>query len=170
MAMIAMGFLLLSLPNIRKQYLIALACLGGLAVIAVFLVGLDVTIPGLGRIALGTSQIAVPYIGEFQIAWHSITPAMLNTFFLMINWNILWYLVAVLFVFVIVKPRLLVENFVIFGALACTLIFLLFVYYFTGRYKFALDYTQVNRAMIYLTPICAYALAVTVATRWRSSR
>jgi len=37
-------------------------------------------------------------------------------------------------------------------------LFVFFVYYFTSRYKFAQDYTQVNRALIYAIPIMVFYL------------
>jgi hypothetical protein len=42
------------------------------------------------------------------------------------------------------------------GSLLLALLFVFFVYYFTNRYLFALDYTQVNRALVYTTPLLVF--------------
>ena len=133
--------------------IVSMACL------AFFFLGVDLLIPGVGRVVISQTVIIVPYIGKFAIAFNDVTPAMLDTLFLMINWNLLWYLAAPLLLLVLIKPRLIQLNRTVFLALLCSVFFVLFVYYFTPRYKFALDYTQVNRALIYIAPLSVFLIA-----------
>jgi len=125
-------------------------------------IGIEFSIANIGRIELSTEGIVLPYIGRYDLDYHPIHGAILNTLFLMLNWNILWYAFCLLAVAKIIQwrqpllPALLPS--LELRALALTLLFIFFVYYFTNRHQFASDYTQVNRALIYSIPIMVFYL------------
>jgi hypothetical protein len=143
----------------------------GTAILAlcVFTVGVDVAIPGIGRFAVSNEGIALPYLGHYQLEYHAIHSAMVDTIFLMLNWNMLWYLFCLLLLVQAVRTRCLVSPSLQLRALSLALLFIFFAYYFTYRYMFALDYTQVNRALIYLVPAMVFYI-FDVAGNWRQTR
>ncbi len=87
----------------------------------------------------------------------------------MLNWNMLWYLVVLMALATFVERRLFNPHALELRVLILTLIFIFFVYYFTNRYKFALDYTQVNRALFYTIPIIVFYLFQS-PYQWRLSK
>lgn len=135
----------------------ALLCLVYMAAI-----GIEFSIANIGRIEISPEGIVLPYIGRYDLDYHPIHSAMVNTIFLMLNWNILWYVLCLLAVAKIIqwrKPLLpALAPSLELRALSLTLLFIFFVYYFTNRYEFATDYTQVNRALIYSIPIMVFYL------------
>jgi hypothetical protein len=146
-------------------FLVALTiCLATIATI-----GMDFSIPNIGRVAISTEGIVLPYIGYYELSYHPVHDAMINTLFLMLNWNMLWYLVVLMALATIVERQLFNPHSLELRVLILTLIFIFFVYYFTNRYKFALDYTQVNRALFYTIPIFVFYLFQS-SDQWRRSR
>ncbi|RLA46113.1 MAG: hypothetical protein DRQ97_08405 [Gammaproteobacteria bacterium] len=118
--------------------------------IAVF--GVDFSIPNLGRIALSTDGITVPYIGYYELSYHPVHHAIIDTTLLMINWNLLWYLFIFLGLLRVANGTVFRTPSLALRSVLLALLFIFFVYYFTNRYIFAVDYTQVNRALIYVIP------------------
>jgi hypothetical protein len=131
-----------------------IAILMGLAICIVYIaaVGVDFSIPKLGRIAISTNEIILPYIGYYELSYHPIHHTMLATTLLMINWNLLWYLFIFLALLRVANGTVFRTPSLALRSILLALIFIFFVYYFTNRYIFALDYTQVNRALIYVIP------------------
>ncbi len=141
---------------------IALLVVASFCVIYAVAFGIDFSIPGIGRIALSANGIVLPYIGQFDLEYHPIHYAIINTLFLMLNWNMLWYVFCLLALILIWQRKNLSFPSWIpsleLRALSLTLLFLFFVYYLTNRYIFAQDFTQVNRALIYSIPIMVFYL------------
>jgi hypothetical protein len=125
-------------------------------------VGIDITIPGLGRVAASTDSIVLPYIGRYSLEYHAIHSAMASTLLLMLNWSLLWYAFGALAVMWIFGRRTLGTSSYVpspeLRALILTLVFIFFVYYFTSRFRFAQDFTQINRALIYSIPVMVFYL------------
>ncbi len=137
-----------------------------LFVIAIVIVeGINFTIPGLGQVTVSLDSIVLPYIGQYVLEYHAIHDAILNTIFLMLNWNILWYVFVMLSAIWLVKQTHQAQASLIpsleLRALLITLLFIFFVYYFTSRYKFAQDFTQINRALVYSVPVMVFYLFTT---------
>ncbi len=143
----------------RRAWWILAAILSACFIYLAF-VGLDLSIPGLGRLAISMDGIVLPYIGYYEIAFHPVQHAMVNTFLVMINWNLLWYLFIFLGVVMVTKGGALTAPSLVLRSLLLALFFILFVYFFTNRYQFALDYTQVNRALIFTTPVLVFYLVL----------
>jgi hypothetical protein len=162
MGAIVLLVLLTSIKRPGKKAGVALLIISSLCVIYAVAVGFDFSIPYIGRVAISPNGIELPYIGQFDLAYHPIHNAMAHTLFLMLNWNMLWYLFCLLAVVRIfqwksLNSRSLTPSLEL-RALSLTLLFLFFVYYFTNRYIYALDYTQVNRALIYSVPVMIFYL------------
>lgn len=159
---IVLTVLLTSLIKINKASLIVL--LAGLAIslLAITTIGIESSIPGIGRIVITTSEINLPYIGHYKLAYHPVHGAIINTVFLMTNWNMLGYLFCLVTLALVVKPHIFASPPLVLRALTLTLLFIFFVYFFSNRYKFAQDFTQVNRALVYSIPVIVYYLFNTI--------
>ncbi|RLA52288.1 MAG: hypothetical protein DRR42_08020, partial [Gammaproteobacteria bacterium] len=129
-----------------------------LCIIYVTTVGVDFSIPNIGQIAISSDGITLPYIGHYELSYHPIHHAMINTTLLMINWNLLWYLFIFLALFRVANGTVFRIPSLSLRAILLALLFIFFVYYFTNRFKFAQDYTQVNRALIYSVPVMVFYL------------
>ncbi|QFU74479.1 hypothetical protein EY643_01745 [Halioglobus maricola] len=151
LATITISMLAISSVKLSPKALIWM--LGASAALMVLLAAIrpDVNIPGIGRLALANGEIILPYIGRHELLFHNVTPALMETLFEMINWHLLWYLAIPIIVVGAYKNRSDIPLFYLALTLLATLGFIVSVYYFTNRYEFALDYTQVNRALIYAT-------------------
>jgi hypothetical protein len=156
--------LLTSIIKLGKKSGISL--LLGFAAVAVYIaaVGVDFSIPNIGRIAISIDRITLPYIGGYELSYHPIHDAVINTTLLMINWNLLWYLLIVLALLRVANGTVFKTPSLALRSVLLTLFFIFFVYYFTNRYVFAIDYTQVNRALIYVIPPLVFYMVYTCFT------
>lgn len=118
---------------------------------------LEFSIEGFGEFVLSFERIKVPYIGNFEIAFHPVHGAILDSLFMMINWNLLWYLVAPVAIILVIRRGQLTSFKTELISTSLTLGFIFFVYFFTPRYAFAEDFTQFNRAMLYAIPLLLFA-------------
>ena len=170
--LIMAGIILLTLgvTMLRLKTRLALPALAILLVFVIMLVaiGLDTNVPGLGRIAISTEEITVPYLGSYTIDFHPVQGAMVDTIFLMINWNILGYIMIPAMLLALTYRKLdqcLPQAL----ALMASLSFIFLVYFFTERSEFANDYTQVNRALLYSVPVAIYFLVTLLPGRQLSA-
>ena len=154
--------LLTSVITLNKAAWLAVLVATLLVSIFIITVGLDFKMPGLGQIAVSPNSITLPYIGRYELEYHAVHGAMISTLFLMLNWNMLWYVFGLLAVVRLVGRKN--QGVAVYlpslelRALMLTLLFIFFVYYFTSRYKFAQDFTQINRALIYSIPVMVFYL------------
>ena len=130
---------------------------------SIFLVGIDWTVPGLGRIVVDGQGIMLPFIGEYQLEFHDVSPAVLANIFLLGNWHILWYVLPVALLWL---PGLAHRSQVATGVVMLLSYFLVFgVFFFTGRYTDAVNYSSLSRATLYLVPLSIYWFAYLYAAR-----
>lgn len=129
------------------------------ALLLLYLYSLDITIPGIGTVIINSSKITVPYIGDFDIEFHNVSGAFFSTMLVMINWNLLWYLLPVALLWAMLSVKPVARHSIEITALLVSLAFIFFVYYFTERYLWAEDFTQVNRALLYVQPLGFFLLA-----------
>jgi hypothetical protein len=143
---------LTSLIKFGKTSGIAFLTVLALCIVYIATVGVEFSIPELGRIALSTDEITLPYIGYYELSYHPIYRAIIDTTLLMINWNLLWYLFIFLALLKVANGTVFRAPSLALRSILLALTFIFFVYFFTNRYIFAVDYTQVNRALIYVIP------------------
>lgn len=134
-----------------KLELIGCAVILGL-VVGLLALGIDLTIPGLGRIYIGDGELEIAVFGQFSYEFHNVSSAFLQSFFHTINWNIFWPLCLLA---LIVRGRnggLGQRPSNILLACIAAMAFLIFVFYFTNHYNAALNMITLNRALLYLIP------------------
>jgi hypothetical protein len=149
---IALSFTLLALNIFQRKRIIVFSAITIVGIL-ILAYGVDIPLEETGRLKLSLTGVTIPYIGSFNFSYHPVHEAVVNTLFLMINWHLLWYLFAGMILYSVLQHRNIKMPVALLLNLTMTILFLLFVYYFTERYKFAEDYTQINRALIYLSPL-----------------
>lgn len=145
------------IPLKRNTWLL-LAIVFSACLLYVTCIGIDLVLPGIGRLTISDDGIQMPYIGYYEFAYHPVHRAIINTTLVMINWNLLWYLFILIGLVTVIRGNVLTAPSLLLRSILLALLFIFFVYYFTNRYLFALDYTQVNRALIYTTPLLVFYL------------
>ncbi len=156
------GFILaamaLAMLQSRPNLLLLMLGTGIALLLYIFLVGIDVKLPGLGRLSLSHERFLIPYVGNFEFSYHNVWGDFYRVLLTQLNWNLLWpaSLIAVLAAALAARPRW--ESFLAPDVVVLleTLAFLLFVYLFTPRYEFAQDNTQINRAVLYAVPVVIF--------------
>jgi len=136
--------------------------LTGLVVIYALLVGIDIPLGNLGRITLSNREIVLPYLGRSELAYHSIHREMALTLFTMWNWNLLWYVFFTAGPLLLCLRRTGLIPSLDLMALYLALLFMFVTYFFTYRYQFVQDFTQINRALMYTVPVIVFSLAIRI--------
>lgn len=144
---------------------LALLAGGLLLLLLVSAIGVNVHVPGLGRLALDGGTIAAGKLGRFQLAYHDVGHAFTQTLFVMINWHLLWYLVPLFALYGLYQRRRLsmpgVESLAVLAALA----FVVFVFVFTKHYEAAVNFVTLNRALLYPVPALIFCLFLAMRDR-----
>jgi hypothetical protein len=150
---IVLAVFFLSLLRLPKVAAVATIIMLAMSSLFLVVVGIDLDLPGLGQVQISAAGVTLPYIGTYEFSYHAATEPMIRSTLLMLNWNLLWYLFIGAAVARIALGGLFTLPSIAMRGILLALAFILFVYYFTDRYEFALDYTQLNRALIYLVPL-----------------
>ena len=151
--------------NLRLRVELALAVLlaGLLGVVLAY--GFSVELPWLGRIALDADAIEVGRLGHFELQYHPVGTTFLETFFVMTNWHLLWFLLvpfACYCVFQATQSRLPVTEFLpAFAAL----VFVVFVFVFSRHYVAAENFVTLNRALLYVVPAMTFSFFLCFSSR-----
>ena len=151
---------LTSILHLSKTAWLSLLALALLTALFTITIGIDFTFPSIGRVAVSADEIVLPYIGVYELQYHPVHNAMISTLFLMLNWNMLWYAFVLLGATWLVRHKNQgITSYVPsleLRALILSLLFITFVYYFTNRYKYVQDFTQINRALVYSIPVMVF--------------
>jgi hypothetical protein len=127
-----------------------------------------------GSIHLTWSQIEIPSLGTFALAWHGVGGAMAESLFTLPNWHLLWYVLPVLLV--LRRRRFREDRAACLVGLMLLIDFaLLFVlFFFTTASAWAQDFTSANRLILQLVPsvfvLAAVLLHPGVADAFESRR
>ena len=149
----------------RMPRWIEAAVVGVAAAVAALLVisSATVPIPLLGEVGWTEGELALGRIGRFAIEYHPVAGAFAESFFQSTNWNLLFYFMLPLLMWLLWRHRGSVLNppaevVALLGACA----FVGFSFFFTNRFGGALNFSTVNRALLYLAPPLLFCLAVGV--------
>lgn len=150
-AIILAVFALSFLARYRNAILAVLAITLVGAVCAVF-VGVDINIPAVGHVVISTDMIKVPYLGSYPLRYHPVHGALMESAFSMNSWHMFWYVMAATLMAKAFTGGLLTPPSIELITLSITLLFFGLVFYFTHISAFVLDFTTVNRVLLYLIP------------------
>lgn len=120
--------------------------------------GVDIALPGDFVIHTNTGKITIPYLGSFELVFHQISSSMIETLFLALNWNLLWYIAFFGICLRVAQYRKYSLRRPEFVASVLSISFIFFVFYFSKHYVSAVDFTTVNRALMYPVPVLIFLL------------
>lgn len=152
MALILLGVGLrasFALPPLREAGLTLVLLLGVAVLVAL---GVSAEIPYLGHVSLSFERMEIGRIGFFEPALHPVGGVIAETFFELINWHLLGYLVPSILLYGLFRGRLMQSPDAATLATILAFAFVLGVFFFTGYYTQALNYVTLNRALLYTVP------------------
>ncbi len=161
LGVIIVAVFLASLTKLNFKLLLITGGLLALCLTYTVITGIEFTIPNIGQFTLNQDIIDLPYIGSFSLEYHPVHGAFLDTLFYMQNWNMLWYLSIVAFFYIAWKKWLKPPSPEL-ALLILGMLFIFFTFYFTIHYRSALNFTALNRALLYLIPVLIFYLAARV--------
>jgi hypothetical protein len=139
---------------------VELAVLGVVAVLSALALffGISLDVPYLGHVDLRGGVFDLGRLGRVELEFHDVSKPFLETFFVMINWNLLWYLLLPYAVYRILRGGLIRipadEVLAVLGALA----FVAVIFLFSKYYVVALNYVTLNRALLYPIPAMVFCI------------
>lgn len=114
--------------------------------------GIELELPLIGHISIHGTKIVTSLYGNYTLKLYPVSDAYIQTLFIMINWHMLWYWLVLLLLFKAFsgdmwrKPSPL--STMIIGAIA----FIVFIFSFTGYFQAALNFSTLNRVILYVLP------------------
>ncbi len=154
---IILSVFLFSLANFGRKGVIITASVIVFLLMYAVLLGISFNLPLVGQVEISGSNIILPYLGSFEIGYKPAHRELLDSILFMSNWNLFWYVfVAVLMTKIYFKDFLRPASLELQSIFLISA-FLLFTFYFTRFSQFVLDYTTVNRVLLYpVTAIVFY--------------
>ena len=166
-AIIVLVFLV-SLIKLTSRARLIVVMLAAMFLLYIAFIGINLSIPTIGQVEISLSKIALPYLGTFQLEYHPVHQALINTIFSMANWNILWYLFVAVLVVKLLRKDFLKPASLELQSIVLLLLFFFVVFYFTHIYEFVLDYSTVNRVLLYVVPVMVFYIFKYI-TLWKMS-
>jgi hypothetical protein len=166
-AIITMVFLI-SLIKLSNRVRLIAVMLATICLLYIAFIGINLNIPTVGQIEISSSKIALPCLGIFQLEYHPVHQALFRTIFSMANWNILWYLFAAVLSVKLLRKEFFKPASLELQAIVLLLLFFFIVFYFTHIYEFVLDYSTVNRVLLYAVPAMVFYIFKNI-TLWQVS-
>jgi hypothetical protein len=142
--------------------------LWGLAVLLVALVmvfGFSVEVPYLGRLAVDAGTLEAGRLGRFELAYHPVEGAFLETLFVMINWHLLWFLLVPYVLYSLYRGAVEGQGVPEFLPVLASLLFLVLVFAFTSEYIAAINFVTLNRALLYPVPALIFCIFLSFRRR-----
>jgi hypothetical protein len=133
----------------------------GLCVIVVGL-GTEIPLPVIGTVSFSDGVLQAGYIGTYDVTWHpEVLAAVGTSFFRSVNWNLLFYALPPLLLLAAwrKRPVIALPPGEVLALFACAT-FLAFAFFYTDRYRGAVNFSTLNRAILYLVPASIFCIAL----------
>jgi hypothetical protein len=136
---------------------------GGVALVMIF--GVSLAVPYLGHVLVDGGTIELGKLGGIELAYHNVVSSFIETFFVMINWHLLWYLVLPYILYRLYQGRMFRlppdEELALLGASA----FVSAIFVFSKYYVVAMNFVTLNRALLYLVPAMIFCMFLALKKR-----
>jgi hypothetical protein len=157
--------LAISILRLSRRTYIGIGLVGIALLAFILTAGISLDIPRIGHIEFTGNRVEISRLATFNIEYLPTHGAFFESLFVMINWNLTWYLFAVVLLVQVASTkssRPSMDLLVIFSTLA----FVFLVLNFTERAKWALDYTTLNRALLYTIPTVIFYVTRNISNSW----
>lgn len=161
--LIIVAFVVRTRLNLAAWKELALAMALVLAFLAILTIGVSFRFPHLGQVILSWEEMRVGRAGSFILRYHSVEGAFAESFFTMINWNLLAYLgIAIAFLGAAAgawkrKPES--ELLAVLTGLA----FVTAVFTLSGYHTQATNFVALNRALLHVMPALIFVFFLRAA-------
>lgn len=152
----------LLVATIRARWLIPAALAAAAGFVALYLSSsIRFSVPVLGWVVLTPDEVRFAGYRSGGLGFHDVWEPFAQNLFVLGNWHLLWFLVAVFLITLPFTVRGRVTGSA--ATLALTgLGFLFLVFAFTRRYsQEAINYATINRALLHLVPALVFMMALT---------
>lgn len=162
LAMILAVFGLREWLRLPRRLELGAVCVALILFITVVGLGTEIPLPVIGTVSFSGGVLQAGYIGTYEVTWHpEVLAAVGTSFFRSINWNLLFYGLPLLLLLAAWRRRPVValppgEVLALFACAA----FLGFAFFYTDRYTGAVNFSTLNRAILYLVPASVFCLAL----------
>lgn len=150
--------LLINALGLSMLKVMLLSALASACVLIVLTLEVQLDLREHGVLALSFDRIQIPYMGSYTIGFHPVSQAFFHALLTQLNWNILVYLALPLLAYTYRVRQLRVAARPEVQALLLGILFVVGVFFLTNHYKSALDFTTLNRALLYLMPLVIFSL------------
>jgi hypothetical protein len=130
----------------------------GLVAVAALVFGFSLDLPYLGRVAIDGGTLEAGRLGRFQLDYYPVERAFIETFFVMINWHLLWFLLLPYALYSLYKGATAGRGVPEFLPVLAALSFLILVFAFTSQYVAAINFVTLNRALLYPVPALIFCI------------
>jgi hypothetical protein len=144
--------------NLSNRVEVSLGIILMVLLISLLVFGFSADIPVLGHFSVGGNEIELPLFGSFSLEYHPVSSAFIKSLLVMINWNLLSYLLILLIAVKVYRGDLVRKASSESLILLASAMFLVFVFYFTRHYFAALNFVTLNRALMYPVPALIFYL------------
>lgn len=124
--------------------------------------GVTFAAPGFGEVSLRPDLIQIPWLGRFELHYRSSWEPLFTNFFVLVNWQLFWYLA--LAAVVVAMPGMRAERWrwVMALFIGSCLLMLFVLFFLTDAQRWADQYTSINRVFMHFVP----ALLFWMMTVW----
>lgn len=173
LAMIVLVFGIRGWINLAPRLELALWGLLGLLAVMALVFGFSLDVPWLGRLALESGTLEAGRFGAFELAYHPVGDAFLETLFVMINWHLMWFLLLPYLIYTLYRGVVAGQIASEFLPVLAVLAFLVLVFVFTSQSVGAVNFVTLNRALLYPVPALIFCFFLCFRRRedsfWRSA-
>ncbi len=151
--------------DVRPTWVLAIASFAGSLLALVLFFGVSMDVPYLGHLVVDGGTIELGKVGRIELEYHNVMSSFIETFFVMINWHLLWYLVIPCVLFRIYQGRVvrLPPDEVLALLAAFGFVFAIFV--FSKYFVAALNFVTLNRVLLYPIPAMIFCIFLSFQSR-----
>jgi hypothetical protein len=144
--------------GLKPSVELTMLALVGIVVALLLVFGFSADLPYFGHIELQDGVVKWGKYGQLELEFHDVSKPFLETFFVMINWNLWWYFLLPYTIYRSYRTGIMRmptdEVLAVLGALA----FVGMIFVFSKYYVVALNYVTLNRALLYPVPAMIFCV------------
>jgi hypothetical protein len=150
---IGIATLMVAALQIRISLLVIAGLFLTLTVVILILFGVELNLPLLGEIKFSKELIRLPGLGAQRVEFHNSMPFFGESLFLQANWNILGYALTAALLLILVRYNQIENMDLLLANVVLASVFIFVTYSFTSHYDNAVNFTSLNRVLLYIMPV-----------------
>lgn len=127
--------------------------------------GVEVSLNGLGELALTPEHLVIPGLGEFALGFHPVWDAFWEQYWIWDSWHLFWWGFAVV---VLAAPWRGAGSFSLYLLSAAVLSVIAATFFLTENYLWAESVTSLNRVTLHAVPTLLFVAVLLAQSIFRS--